>query len=123
MAHVLKIAVDARKTHLRHLIDLRKPLHDELPDNSGRDLPVIFFADRGLEIIRDLFLGRERHGAFLARLVHSGVDFGTLIRLTTLVLFHHKHRDLINPLISGEPLIARRALAPAADHFPFVRHP
>ena len=40
--------------------------------------------------------------------------------LAGAVLLHHHVRDLVDPLVAGEPLAAFEALAAPADHFAFL---
>src|SRR5205807_10664844 len=76
---------------------------------------------RRLHAIGDRLEGGDAHGALLARLQQARNELLPLEALPAAVLLHHHVGDLVDPLVAGEALAAIETLAPAANHFAFLR--
>ena len=112
---VLELAVDRGKADVRHLVELPQLVHHEPADFRGRDLALGPVLQRRLDAVSHRLDRGEAHRTLLAGLEQPRHQLLPLEALAAAVLLHHHVRDLIDPLVAGEPPAAVEALAAAAD--------
>src|SRR5262249_30699466 len=96
-------------------------LHDPLADRARGDLPLRVVLHHLLDLVDDRREGLRRHRALLAGAVEPGHELLAVERLPPAVLLDDEVRDLLDPLVRGEPAAAGEALPAPADRVPRPR--
>ena len=120
---VFEASVDARKADVGHLVELLELSHHQLADAAGDHftLPKVqqFFFD-ALDGAVDLV---GAHGPLAQCQVERAQQLAAVVFNAPAVLLHDGREVHFRPLVGGEALVARAALAAAADEDPILRHP
>src|SRR5688572_15711663 len=105
--HVAEVAIDRRKPHVRHLIELLQLRHHERAQFASQDLALWTVVEDLLGAIGDLVDVRRFDGPLLAGLEQAGHELRALEALTGAVFLHNHVRDLFDPFIAREAFLAR----------------
>lgn len=123
LVNILKAAVDAGKTHVGDLVELFELAHDQLAEAGRRYLAQAEVEKFFLDALdgRVHLLGADR--ALAQREVHGVEDLAALVFDAAAVLFDDGRKVDVGPLVGGEALFTRAALAAAAYEVCVFRHP
>ena len=117
LACVLKIAINACKTDIRHLINVSKVLYGALADKGTCYLFVEFSEYIFLDPVCNLADLFGRNGPFVTGLLQTGYDFFPVVRDAGVVFFDDEHFEALAGLfVGGEAFFARQALASSSDY-------
>src|SRR6185436_8530214 len=103
------------------LVELLPTVHHELADRARGNLALGVVLHHLLDLVADRRERLRRHRALLARPMQADHELLPVERLAPAVFLDHEVRDLLDPLVRGEPPSAREALAPPPDRIPRPR--
>src|SRR5262245_22100392 len=121
LVDVAEMPVDGRKPDVGDFVQPFELLHYKGTDVGGGDLFLGPLLQRGFNAVRDAFEGGHADRTLLARLEQPRDQLLPLEPLARSVLLDHHVRDLVDPLVAGEPFPAVQALAASPDDFPLLR--
>ena len=119
----LEAPIDARKSHVSHLVDVAQAFHHPLADGHARHFALIFVGDFVHDFFHEVFDQLRADGAFLAGLADSGQEFFLGEFLAPTVPFHDHQAFMLDLLVGGKAMRTAEAFPASADDGPFARSP
>ena len=116
LTDVFELAIDRCKADVRYLIDLVKPLHNQLTNLSRRHFALRLLREAALNLIDNLLELDNADRPLLGRLEQSPQNLVPVEWFPASIRLNDHEVDLTDPLIGSEALEALLALASAANH-------
>ena len=113
--HILELAVNTRKPHIRYRVEILELFHNKLPDFTARDLSLASVINLRLDRVDKLLDPACRNRALMACPDDSALDLAAAERLPVEILFYDHERDHLHLLIGGESLPAGIAQSAPSD--------
>src|SRR5215208_6859804 len=117
LAHVTERAIDGGKAHVGDLVEALQLLHHDGPDFFGAHLLFRTILESRLDLVGHRLDGGDADRPLLTRLEEARHQLLPLEPFARAVLLDHHVRNLVDPLVAGEPAPAVETLAAAANHF------
>src|ERR1700682_3884260 len=115
LLHILEVHIHRSKSHVRDLIQLLQPVHDNFADFRGGQLAFGGLLHHTLDFIHDCFQLGSGHWPFFARFQKSLQNLLPLEALAAPVLLDDHVGNFVDTLVGRESAATFQALAPAAN--------
>src|SRR6267142_1965426 len=121
LVDVAEVTIHRRKPDVRHFVEPLELFHHESADVRRCNFLLGTLLQRRLHSIGHRLERRDADRPLFTRFEQPCDQLLPVEPFARAVLLHHHVRNLVDPLVAGEPLPAVEAFAPAPDDLPFLR--